>query len=118
MDTKLILASRCFAVAVSIIMGAEGARATIDGDALNGLCGDFYRVTDTARCQGYVQGVADVMRGGDSIGGYRACIGKTTTDDQLLSVIEDYLRDSADHGADPAAGLVAKALAQAFPCRH
>jgi hypothetical protein len=118
MNTKLILASKYLAVAVLFTIRADAARGGIDGDALNGLCGDIYRVTDTARCEGYAEGIADVMRGGDSIAGYRACIGNTTTDKQLLSEVEDYLRDAADEGADPAARLVAKALMQLYPCRH
>ena len=118
MNTNLIFATKCFAMAVCLTIDADAARAVVDGDALNGLCGDFYRPTDIARCQGYVEAIVDVMRGGNTISSYKACIDNTTTDKQLLSEVEDYLRDSADQGADPAVGLVAKALADAFPCRR
>jgi len=117
MNTKFILAGMCLAIAaISLTISSHTARA-IDGDALTGLCGDVYRVTDTAQCQGYVEGIADVMSGGDSIASYKACFAKATSDEQILSAVEDYLRDAADEGADPAPRLVAKALTRAFPCR-
>jgi hypothetical protein len=76
-------------------------------------------------CAGYVKGVADAgdheaplldMRGG-VISGFRWCLIHGITVRQSVDVVVRYLRDNPQKRYMGAAGLVAEALSQAWPCR-
>ncbi len=68
-------------------------------------------------CLGYVTAVADVLEG-NAVNGLRACVPEEGTDvGQLAEVVEGYLRRHPERGGYAAAGLVADALGEAFPCR-
>jgi hypothetical protein len=67
-------------------------------------------------CLGYVSAVADVLERND-VNGLRACVpdaGVTVGD--LAEVVKGYLGRHPERGHYGAAGLVADALGQAFPC--
>ncbi len=117
MNTQLILTLAC-STTISCLSPTPHAAADLSGDSLYGLCIDYDRATDTSACLGYVTGIENVMARGDAVGGHLACPDKTVGERQLLSIVKDYLHDDGDQGTDPAAILVASALARAFPCRR
>jgi hypothetical protein len=68
-------------------------------------------------CLGYVVGVADVMSGPFwSDTKINACFPKGVPPRQLMAVVKKYLADYPQDLHGPAFGLVAIALALAFPC--
>jgi hypothetical protein len=67
-------------------------------------------------CYEYIKGIADVLVH-DSIAGYRACVPPRVLDTQLRDVVVQYLQRNAPQRHYGAAGLVAEAIAEAFPCR-
>jgi hypothetical protein len=69
-----------------------------------------------AECRSYVMGIADVM-GGNVIYGWRACVPLGTAGEALLSVAMDYINRHPEERGGSSASVIAKALAQGFPCR-
>ncbi|MEX2615095.1 MAG: Rap1a/Tai family immunity protein [Alphaproteobacteria bacterium] len=67
-------------------------------------------------CQGYIAAIADEMNGGIEFRRYRACIPEEITILQLRLVVSKWMSEHQQYRHDPAAGLVAEALAAAFPC--
>ena len=84
-----------------------------------------------AKCRGFIIGVAEVMRGGNTINGVRACFHPVVTRPKLweLTVVEIAIsklrsveRDEVKIGdvrydARPAMGIIALGFAEAFPCK-
>lgn len=112
---------RVLTIAMLIAIGAAApARAQyFDGNTLHFRCQQeretaMVRWTD---CLGYVSGVADVMSGRNAINGVQACIPRGTSRNQLKDVVVDWLRRHPEHRHHNAGGLVAAALAEAYPCR-
>ena len=68
-------------------------------------------------CMGFVMGVADAMAAGSAILGSRACLPQQSTGEQAQDVVMRYLEQHPEWRHQPAAGLVADALAEAFPCK-
>jgi len=90
----------------------------IDADTLFGLCTDYDRVADTAACLGFVKGIANVLASGEAVHGRKACLVETAKDEELVAIVRAYLSDAGERGGDPAATLVAAALADAYPCKR
>jgi hypothetical protein len=109
------LMATAFATALSLSAPAS-ATVSISGDDLQGLCADYDRPTDPATCLGYVKGIANVLAGGEAVGGYKACLNDTASDDRLVAIVKGYLENAGDTGRQPAAALVASALAKSYPC--
>lgn len=67
-------------------------------------------------CLGYVTAIADVLEQ-NAVNGLRACVPDAGVDGgQLADSVKAYLRRHPERGAYGAAGLVADALGEAFPC--
>lgn len=67
-------------------------------------------------CLGYVVAIADVLEQND-VNGLRACVGEQGVDGgRLAEAVKTYLRRHPELGGYGAAGLVADALGQTFPC--
>ena len=107
---------------IAVLAGVAGmsppahADAILSGEYLQGLCADYYRPANTAACRGYVKGVADVLAKGEVVGGYKACMIETANDDRLVEIVTGYLDRAGERKGDPATLLVAKALAESYPC--
>jgi hypothetical protein len=69
-----------------------------------------------AACAGYAVGIADALATGIAINGFKACPPASATRGQIIKAATDFLRDHPEGRRFAAAGLVANALAQAFPC--
>ena len=85
-----------------------------------------------AKCRGLIVGVAEVMRGGNTINGVRACFHPVVTrptlwDRTVLEIAISKLRSvesdevkigGVRYDARPAEGIIALGLAEAFPCKN
>ena len=67
--------------------------------------------------EGYVFGIADSMQEAYPVFGlFRACIPSTTSTAQVVAVVKETLQREAGYLHNAAGFLVAKAVADAFPC--
>lgn len=73
--------------------------------------------SDQMHCLGYLNGITDVLSGSDRISVFRACLPDITTG-QAMDIVVKSLRSRPEDRHQPAALLVASALAAAFPCRQ
>lgn len=112
----------CVAAAMGISSGtmAQTADAFETGNGLDISCGENdgqQRPFPFGACYGYSVAIADVMHRGISISGFRACIPANITKGQVVDAVRTWLRKSPQQWHYGAAGLVAQALATAFPCQ-
>jgi hypothetical protein len=68
-------------------------------------------------CIGYINAVAYAMNDGNAVNGFKACIPLGVTAQQIKDVAVQYLTKNPAIRNYAAAGLVAAALSEAFPCR-
>ena len=104
---------------VSRAVGAEGL-LLFTGNRLWEFCGDD---PQGLLCSGYVAGVADAMlqndlmaKNSEGVGGWHACFRTHPTVGQLANVVKQWLQSHPEKRDNGAAGLVAEALQEAFPC--
>jgi Rap1a immunity proteins len=78
----------------------------------------YERCTEPNRdsCLGYVAGIFDALASGASIADYSACMPSGTTVQQAVDVATQFLTSHPEMRHYAAAGLVAQALSDAFPC--
>jgi hypothetical protein len=69
------------------------------------------------KCAGYIEGAADAAGSRDGVNGYKARLPVSVTLGQVKDVVSNFLIANAAIRHYPAAGLVANALENAFPCR-
>jgi Rap1a immunity proteins len=97
---------------------AEGkaVRTFLNGNRLVEHCSAAGYGYEYGLCEGYVMAIADAISGGDTVLGYTACIPLPVDGNQVREIVVAALhRDVAVRHA-AARGLVAKAIAEAFPC--
>jgi hypothetical protein len=104
-------------VAVSLPDAAAAKRgaAFYTGDIIYQWCtsrADYLR----SRCMAYIVAVADVMAGPSSFDGRTACVPLSLTGERFIAVAVQYLRRNPADRRKSAAGLIADALSEAFPC--
>jgi hypothetical protein len=103
-------------------LATEAKAAFKDGNKLYSECTsspDYVLV-----CMGYVQGVVDagdqeaflLEADGRTIAGFRWCASDRANTKQAVDIVVRYLRDNPQRRHLVAAGLVAEALSQAWPC--
>jgi hypothetical protein len=108
----LVLASLC-SLAVPAV-SKDSVRVFLDGNNLLERCsGAGYEL---GVCAGYVMAIADAMHGDNSVLGYQACMDVEVQSQQVVDIVVAALRRSAAVRHLAARGLVAKAIAEAFPC--
>ena len=96
-----------------ILLASSAARADVQqGLHIFSAC----RGVNVHFCQGYITAIADEMSGGLEFRKYRACIPKDVSLGQMRQGVTKWLGDHPEYHHDPGAGLVAEALARAFPC--
>ncbi len=102
-------AGLCAALAWTDPAVAQGSH---NGHYLHNLCRN-----SRAACQGYVAAVVDVMSSLAYLHGFRACVPQGVNDAQMAEVVARWLAAHARMRGDRADILVARSLAEAFPCR-
>jgi hypothetical protein len=96
--------------------GARAAGAFVDGNRLEGLC-ESSSVFELRECLGYILGIADAMTADTPINGFTACFPARMATTQTVDVVGRFLAAHLEMRDLGAAGLVAQALAEAFPCK-
>jgi hypothetical protein len=69
-------------------------------------------------CFGYIDAVVDLLLENDRIDGFSACVSSELDDPQLRNIVVKFLKDNPDLRRLGAPNLIARALAQAFPCSN
>ncbi|NNE24671.1 MAG: hypothetical protein HKN11_18885 [Rhizobiales bacterium] len=97
------------------------AREPTGGASLwTGCSADFFTQAyyeSYAACRAYVVGIADVLTGGDSVAGHKACIPKGTSKADITEKAVSWLEASSSRlNEAPAHQLVAEAISKAYPC--
>ncbi len=85
------------------------------GNELHAFC-QSDSLTRQHACVGYITGIADVLAEGIAVDGWRACISMGVTNTRLTDVVKYWLEQHAEDRHRNAPGLVAKALAESYPC--
>ena len=96
-----------------IAVPATASAARLDGNTLLTRCS----TQDVKSCSVYLDGFADALR--ESPGDTRpACIPDAVNGLQLRDVVIKLLRDEPQNRQQPAARLIIRAYAKAWPCHH
>jgi hypothetical protein len=106
------------ALAVSLNFTSAVLAASYSGqkllDALNSSV-----PAERSFAEGYVFGIADSMQEAYPVFGlYRACIPSATTSAQVVALVKQTLQREPGYLHNAAGFLVAKAVADAFPCNR
>jgi hypothetical protein len=110
---------RSLSLTAAIIMTFLGTPALADFNSGNELLRDCTATGGEPKsfiCLGYLEAIADALRS-SHINGWGACMSAEVSVRQLHDVVTQFLQDNAKLRHLAAAGLVAHALADAFPCR-
>jgi len=103
---------------------AERIGAWMDGNQLYSDCvAAEHAATEYTRCAGYVMGIMDAAAAEENssnssgqIAGFRWCVPEDLRLGQMVDVVAKFLHDHPERRYYAAAGLVAHALATAWPC--
>ena len=110
------------AVVAAVMAVSAGARADFrDGNQLYANCTSL-NAGDQVFCLGYIAAISDAAQGPPDrpragVGGFAHCPGGKVTNQQMMDVVVQFLRTHTEHRDYGAAGLVAHALYEAFPCK-
>jgi Ssp1 endopeptidase immunity protein Rap1a len=105
------------AAMVTALLHATAASAAVrDGDALLKQCTATIGAL-MAFCFGYIDAVTDAVLENGGFGDVNVCISAALDDVQLKNIVVRFLERSRRDRRLPAPTLVARALAEAFPCR-
>jgi len=69
-----------------------------------------------ARCEGYLDAIADILVDGTPIHGYRACILEGVQMTDLRDIVIEALKSAPRTNSRDAHSWAAKAISDAFPC--
>jgi hypothetical protein len=113
MSERTRLVAMTTAVALACLpASAETATAFYSGNALWNECsGD--NAFQSGLCMGFVAGISDAM----SLAAIKACFPPGVTVGQTADVVKRFLGQHPERRHEAAAGLVAQALSEAFPCK-
>ena len=87
------------------------------GNMLLAHCRNEADVYDQAYCIAYIVAIADVLWAGNPVQGHNACLPDKIVQGRVQDIAVPWLRAYPQHLHHGAAGLIAAALAEAFPCR-
>lgn len=103
-------------VLVNMPLGGEAWPPHLTGADLVAAC-ESKELAAQGLCAGYIRGVADVLGGpGARVDGILACLPGGETNEQVVTLVKDYLADNPQLGSLKADGLVAYVLSLSFPC--
>lgn len=99
-------------------MAVAGQSSTwLNGNDLWEYCGSDSASPSSLACMDYVMGVADAMTAHhEGVNGFHACFRATMTRGQIIDVVKRWLQNHPENRSYTAAGIVAAALQQSFPC--
>ncbi len=103
------------ALAFLVLVSKAEAVNYFVGNELHAFC-QSDKLSRKYACVGYITGIADVLAEGIAVDGRRACISMGTTNARLTDVVKYWLEQHAEARHRNAPGLVAEALAEAYPC--
>lgn len=119
---RRLFAAGVFVAVISVDVGARAGEFFVTGNELNQLCeSDPNSNTPIGtvgrfECLAYVVAVADAMAAGAQIAGWTACPPHVSRE-QVVDVAKRFLATHPEIRHTAGVGLVAQALAEAFPCR-
>ena len=106
-----------------LVLGLTTAAVPAQADVMNGrelqhFCTPSRASNfDMGTCLGYISGIADAMhRSTVNIYGWRACMGDGVTVERMHNAVISFLNANPQYLDLDADSLVARALADAFPC--
>jgi hypothetical protein len=104
-------------VLMAVMVANAGAQADYrDGERLYADC--VPEEADWALfCQAYIAAIADAARH-DPVDGDKVCVPADVKLEELVDIVSRSLKAHPENRHFGAAGLVAQALAEAFPCTH
>ena len=102
---------------VGLVWSGPAEAIYLNGNQLQKICQAKDETTSKDVCLGYINGVADVLRGKDEVAGARACIPTNVTTGQARDIVTRWLTANPEDCHCNASTLVAEALEVAFPCR-
>ena len=70
-----------------------------------------------AYCLGYISGLADAMKEGNSVNKFKACIPDSASDMDILKLVRKVLKDNPNNLHYTGSDLVAYAYQEAYPCK-
>ncbi len=107
-----------FAVAGLVLLSAAPGNAFFElGKTLKIKCSGDPNSYDRAFCLGYIAGIADAMKDGNKINDFKACIPDDVTEERVLTVVREFLKENPGNLQYTADDLVAFAFQDAFPCK-
>jgi hypothetical protein len=108
---------RTIIVALAICVSASSVGATfVSGNLLYQHCGKSAVEAEQALCIGYISAIADAMEDGDTVDGFRACVPSAANAGQLQDLLFRYLDTNLLYRHYNASTIVARFLAETFPC--
>lgn len=105
-------------VAGLMLVATPAQSDVMNGATLKGYCDQQASETfNTGTCLGYISGIADTMyRSTGDIYGWRACWDDSVTVKDMHGVVVKFLQANPQYLDLDADSLVARALADAYPC--
>ena len=110
---------RWLVLVIGLMMAAAPAQADVmNGKELQKFCAPHQANNfDMGACLGYITGIADAMhRSNVNIYGWRACMGDDVTVERMHNTVVNFLNANPQYLDLDADSLVARALADAYPC--
>jgi endonuclease YncB( thermonuclease family) len=102
----------------SLCSMTSDAAGITDGNSLLSTCTEdpTHATYSHGECLGYIEAVIQILLNGGAVGDWRACLPGNGTIGQAKDVVLKSLRDHPEQRHFAAAGLIAAALHEAFPC--
>ena len=102
----------------SSLPGIAAAQTITSGQTLRERCASVQLISPSAglHCRGYIGAVADILAGGNTIDGYRACPPADLRREDLVGSVRSWLDQHQEHLQSPAFRLTAKAVSERYPC--
>jgi len=119
MKIRISMSAAILATVLGLSVRAQGQNTFTgfrSGSELFELC--IANSTADSYCSGYIAGIEDVLVAGNAVNGFKACFPGNTSgiSQNVVTIAVAYLRDHPELRLFYAPGLVAAALARAFPC--
>ncbi|MFQ5881232.1 MAG: Rap1a/Tai family immunity protein [Candidatus Methylomirabilales bacterium] len=87
------------------------------GNNLHSLCSKTSRDFKIGVCTGYVSAIVDLFWSKNTIDGLRACVPQALSTSQARDIVMQWINDNPEMGDMKASALVAKIMAETFPCK-
>lgn len=101
-----------------ILLAAASGNAAFElGKSLKYKCFDDPNSYDGGFCLGYITGIADTMKEGNKVNNFKACIPDSATDQDILGVVKQVLKENPGNMHYTGNDLVAFAYQDAYPCK-